>query len=301
VGEQSNTAIAGIFEEVANLLQAQHADEQRERAWRRGAVLITGHDVPLGEVYRGEGIAGLEAIQGIGYRLARSVVEVLRTGRSSTLERLRGDVRAAEVLMTVRGIGEVLAERIHHELRINTLEELDEAARDGRLATVEGVGPGRVERLKLSIQERLLDSQDPEPGAHPHAVPPPSVGTLLDIDLLYRQRAADRTLPRIAPKQNNPTHEAWLPILHLEREGWSFTALFSNTALAHQLHKTSDWVVLHYEHDHVHGQATVVTEWRGKLAGRRVVRGHETQCIAHYREHPAKARDSESWGDAWEH
>ena len=107
-------------------------------------------------------------------------------------------------------------------------------------------------------------------------------------------------MPRIAPKRNNPKHAAWLPILHLEREGWSFTALFSNTALAHQLHKTADWVVLHYEHDHVHGQATVVTEWRGKLAGRRVVRGHEAQCIAHYREHPVPARDSESWGDAWD-
>ncbi len=290
VGEPSNAVISGVFEEVADLLQAQHADEYRVRAWRRAASLIAGHAVPLGELYRGEGIAGLEAMPGIGYRLARAVVEVLRTGTSSALERLRGDVRAAEVLTTVHGIAEVLAERIHHELGISTLEELRDAADDGRLARVKGIGPGRVERLQLSIQERLSNSQHAAAGAPSPHMPPPSVATLLEVDLVYRRRAADRTLPRIAPKRHNPTRDAWLPILHLEREGWSFSALFSNTALAHQLHKTSDWVVLHYEHDHVHGQATVVTEWRGTLAGRRVVRGHEAQCRAHYREHAAKAR-----------
>lgn len=300
MGEPSNAAVADIFEEVARLLQTQHADEHRARAWRRAATLIAAHDVSLRDVYQGEGIAGLEAMEGIGYRLARAVVEILRTGTSSALERLRGDVRAAEVLTTVRGIGEVLAERIHHDLAISTLQELSEAASDGRLARVDGLGPGRVESLRLSIQERLLDLQDPEPGAQSHRQPPPSVATLLEVERLYRRRAADRALPRIAPKRNNPKHDTWLPILHLERDGWSFTALYSNTALAHRLHKTNDWVVLHYEHDHVHGQATVVTEWRGKLAGRRVVRGHQEQCSAYYREHPVRTPESEVWGDAWE-
>ncbi len=298
MADPSNAAIAGIFEEVAALLEAQHADVHRVRAWRRAGTLVAAHEVPLSDVYRGEGIAGLEAMEGIGYRLARAVVEILRTGTSSALERLRGDVRAAEVLTTVRGIGEVLAERIHHDLGINTVEELLEAATDGRLAKVDGIGRARVERLQLAIQDRLAELRDPGAQAHAHA--PPSVATLLEVDLLYRKRAAEKTLPRITPKRNNPEHDAWLPILHLEREGWSFTALYSNTALAHQLHKTHDWVVLHYEHDHVHGQATVVTEWRGKLAGRRVVRGHEAQCMAHYREHPTKAADSVSWGDAWD-
>ena len=69
------------------------------------------------------------------------------------------------------------------------------------------------------------------------------------------------------------------------RDGWHYTALYSNTALAHQLDRTRDWVVLFfYDDDHVEGQHTIVTETHGPLAGRRVVRGREAECGAHYAE-----------------
>jgi putative hydrolase len=98
---------------------------------------------------------------------------------------------------------------------------------------------------------------------------------LLDVDREYRERAAAGTLPTIAPRRFNPSGAAWLPVLHTERDGWHFTALYSNTALAHQLHRTQDWVVLYfYDDQHVEGQHTVVTETHGPLAGKRVARGH---------------------------
>jgi len=76
---------------------------------------------------------------------------------------------------------------------------------------------------------------------------------------------------------------AWLPVLHSVRDGWHFTALYSNTAQAHQLNRTRDWVVLYfYDDEHAEGQHTVVTETHGPLAGRRVVRGREAQCRTHY-------------------
>ena len=71
---------------------------------------------------------------------------------------------------------------------------------------------------------------------------------------------------------------AWLPVLHVEKEGWYFTALFSNTARAHELGKTRDWVVIYYERDGEEDQCTVVTERSGALRGRRVVRGREDEC-----------------------
>ena len=46
--------------------------------------------------------------------------------------------------------------------------------------------------------------------------------------------------------------------------------------------KTRDWVVLYWEHDGHEDQATVVTEYRGPLTGRRVVRGRERECLAHW-------------------
>ena len=84
-----------------------------------------------------------------------------------------------------------------------------------------------------------------------------------------------RKLPR---SDATPEGKAWLPILHAEREGWHFTALFSNTARAHELGRTDDWVVIYfYDDDHQEGQCTVVTEIRGPREGERVVRGREDE------------------------
>ena len=61
-------------------------------------------------------------------------------------------------------------------------------------------------------------------------------------------------------------------------------ALFSNTARAHELRKTHDWVVIYFHTDRLgEGQRTVVTETHGALTGWRVVRGREDECRVHYR------------------
>ena len=98
-----------------------------------------------------------------------------------------------------------------------------------------------------------------------------------------RWRWAGR-MPLIAPRRFNPEGEAWLAILHTQRGDRSYTALFSNTARAHQLGRTRDWVVIYQELRHDAGRTnTVVTGWRGALQGRRVVRGREVECAAYYR------------------
>jgi len=72
------------------------------------------------------------------------------------------------------------------------------------------------------------------------------------------------------------------------RDPWHFTALFSNTARAHELNRTRDWVVIYfYDDDHDEGQHTVVTETSGRLKGRRVVRGREAECRDFYEATPA--------------
>ena len=115
------------------------------------------------------------------------------------------------------------------------------------------------------------------------SVAKPSVAELLAVDREYRERAARRELPMIAPHRFNPTNEHWLPVLHTTRGERRYTALFSNTATAHRMGRTHDWVVIYCE-GAGDGQCTVVTEYRGSLARRRVVRGREAECIAYY--HP---------------
>jgi hypothetical protein len=108
------------------------------------------------------------------------------------------------------------------------------------------------------------------------------VETLLAVDDEYRRRAERDELRKIAPRRFNPEGRAWLPVLHSERDGWTLSALFSNTARAHELGRTHDWVILYYERDGDEGQCTVVTESRGPLEGHRVVRGREAECAEHY-------------------
>ena len=116
----------------------------------------------------------------------------------------------------------------------------------------------------------------------------PAVEILLDIDREYRDKAHAGELPRIAPRRMNPEGKAWLPVLHKRVEPGHFTALFSNTERAHLLHRVYDWVVIFYSDHGADGQATVVTELRGALSGRRVVRGREPECARYYRgERPA--------------
>ena len=112
----------------------------------------------------------------------------------------------------------------------------------------------------------------------------PTIEILLDVDREYRKKAAANALRLIAPKRFNPTNKAWLPVLHTERGPWQFTVLFSNTALAHSLGRTRDWVVIYFQSDsYAEGQRTVVTETHGASKGKRVVRGREGECEGYYR------------------
>ena len=111
----------------------------------------------------------------------------------------------------------------------------------------------------------------------------PPVTAILDVDREYREKAEAGRLPRIAPRRFNPANEAWLPVLHTERGRWQFTVFYSNTALAHQLHRNRNWVVIYFHTDsYAEGQRTVVTETQGAIRGKRVVRGRERECEEYY-------------------
>jgi len=282
-----NSQCADRLREAADLLDAQGANPFRVGAYRRAAETVRDLPEDLAHLIDREGLEGLEALPGIGRGIASALLEMNRTGRWMQLERLRGSADPTQLFTAVPGLGHRLAERIHDELHIDTLEALEMAAHDGRLETVPGVGPRRAAAIRASLQTMLSRGRARRaPGATglgTRLEPGPSVATLLDVDREYRLKADDDTLPTIAPKRFNPTGDAWLPVLHTQRDGWHFTALFSNTAQAHQLNRTRDWVVIYYYDDeHAEGQHTVVTETHGPLAGRRVVRGREAECRTHY-------------------
>jgi len=276
-----NRAVAVRFEETADLLAAQDANPFRVGAYRQAAEMLRGLERPVDDIVRQEGVAGLDRLPGIGQGLAAAIRDYVESGRMPIQEWLRDRARPLAALRSVPGIGPRLAERLHHDLGIETLEELELAAHDGRLARMSGFGPRRIEAIRGTLAARL---DRPSPPGEPAPGHQPPVAELLDVDREYRRMAAARRLPRIAPRRMNPTHRPWLPILHTHRGTRRYTAIYSNTPRAHELDRTRDWVVLYWEEDGSRGQQTVITSRMGPLRSRRIVRGREEECAEYYRE-----------------
>ncbi len=274
-----NAVIAANLREYADLLEQQGANGFRVTAYRRAGATLEGLGEPVVGIFAEKGAKGLVALPGIGKSIAAAIAEMIRTGRWTQLRRLRGTLDPQSLFQTLPGIGPDLAARMHDELHAESLEALETAAWDGRLEQVPGIGKRRLAMLRASLAERLGQRRIRQPlGGR---LPP--VAMLLNVDREYREKAARGALRTIAPKRFNPTGEAWLPVLHTERDDWSFTVLFSNTRRAHELQKTRDWVVVYFHTDsQPEGQCTIVTERTGPLAGRRVVRGREAECRRHY-------------------
>jgi hypothetical protein len=286
----TNREIADVLERVAALLEAQDANPYRVNAYRKAARLVERSDRPVAQIAVAAEGEKLEDLPDIGKSIGGAIREFVHTGRLGLLERLEGEISPEDLFTTVPGIGEELAKRIYSELHLETLEDLELAAHDGRLEKVPGMGYRRVAAVRDSLESilsrsgrrrarrlRRLDERE----AHGEATQP-SVALLLEVDEEYRNKAEKGQLRTLSPRRFNPDGKYRLPVLHTDREAWHFNALFSNTARAHELGKIRDWVVIYYEKDGHENQHTVVTETHGPMKGHRVVRGREKECFIHY-------------------
>lgn len=277
-----NFDVARRLDEAGKLLLEQGANPYRVRAYLRAAETLRRLGRSAADILAQEGTEGLERLPGIGPTLSRAIRDTLRLGRMPMLERLRGEMDPERLLASVPGIGKRLARRIHEDLGVESLEDLEAAAHDGRLASIAGLGQKRIGGVIDTLASRLRRVR---PESAPASATEAPVEELLDVDREYREKAASGGLHRIAPRRFNPAREAWLPVLHTRRAARHYTALFSNTARAHALGKTRDWVVLYHDGGRGERQNTVITAERGPLRGRRIVRGREEEC---YRPSPAR-------------
>ena len=134
----SNVQIGRLFSLIADLLELQQANPFRVRAYRRAAQTIGGLpedvSVPASE-------ERLRDIPGIGKDLAEKIEEFLETGTISEYETLRDEVPGVLLQMTrIPGLGPKNALRIHGSLGIQSLDDLEKAARAGAIASLEGFG-----------------------------------------------------------------------------------------------------------------------------------------------------------------
>jgi DNA polymerase (family X) len=286
----NNLQIAEMLEQVAQLLEIKEVDAFRVAAYRNAARAVSGAAQPLWQVYVTQGTDGLRRIPGVGPTIGSAIQQYLEIGSVGMLERLKSEVPPEHLFTMLPGIGPELATRISKQLEIHTLEDLELAAHDGRLENLAGFGARRTKLVRDALAGILARSRPrllPAPATSPFEIPP--VELILGVDAEYRRGAQSGQLKRIAPRRFNPEGKAWLPLMQTSHQGWAFTALFSNTARAHELGMTRNWVVIFYERGQKVGQCTVVTERRGLMAGKRVVRGREAECRSVYFLRPASS------------
>lgn len=284
-GMPGNREIANMLIRVGELLEGQEANPFRVRSYYRAGEAIRDFDRSVASVFGAGGYDALQTIDGIGHKLAGSIVEILETGRLGLLDRLEAESSPEKLFARLPGVGPNLAARLHDELNVHTFEELEQAAYNGRLEAIEGVGHKRAAGIRdalAGILGRSNARRARRRAAHQNASEP-AVDMLLDLDEEYRRRGEKGELRRITPRRFNPKKEKWLPILKTRRLGWEFTVLFSNTRRAHELGKTRDWVVIYFHRDGAEDQCTIVTATSGEMKGHRVIRGREKECLGHYR------------------
>ncbi len=145
-----NAEVAEILYEISELY-ALKGEQYRSRAYMMAAQRIGSLTEDIRKIWqRGE----LQSIPGVGKSIAAVIEEYLETGQSSKLEELRESLpRGVMELIELDGVGPKKAMRLYEELGVNSIEELEKAAKAGKIRRLKGFGPKTEENILRSIEE----------------------------------------------------------------------------------------------------------------------------------------------------
>ncbi|MGH7702451.1 MAG: DNA polymerase/3'-5' exonuclease PolX [Gemmatimonadales bacterium] len=142
-------AVARVLEQIASFMELKGENTFRVRAFTTSARAIAGLPVDLDTALADGSLA---ATRGVGPATLQIVTELVGTGRSSLLEELREQVPPGLVeMLQISGLGVTKIRQIHEALDIDSLPELEAAARDGRLAALPRFGAKTAENILKGI------------------------------------------------------------------------------------------------------------------------------------------------------
>lgn len=157
----SNEELAELFENMATLLEMKGETIFKIRAYQRAARTIEHLPFRLEQAVHDE--MDLKAIPGIGDAISKKVHELINTGRVRAYERLKGELPDGVLtLMNVPGVGPKTAMTIAQELGATTIEAVENAAMDGRLAALPRMGEKTAQNIARHIRSlRTKDQRIP--------------------------------------------------------------------------------------------------------------------------------------------
>jgi DNA polymerase (family 10) len=145
-----NHELADKFDAIADLLEIKGEEIYRIRAYRRASEGLRSHAVDAQDLQeRGE----LEEIPGVGKAIAEKIDELLRTGDLEFNKRLTAEVPPSLLeVLEVENVGPKKAARFWKELGVETLEDLETAAREGRIREMDGFGAKSEGKILAAIE-----------------------------------------------------------------------------------------------------------------------------------------------------
>jgi DNA polymerase (family 10) len=147
-----NPEIARTLEEVADILEIQSSNPFRIRAYRNAVRTVETVTVPLRRWVE-EGRA-LTDLPGIGKEMANHIKEMVDTGTLGFRDELLAEVpRSLIELMRLPGLGPKKARKVFDELQIGSVDELEAAAKEGRIAALPGFGAKSQEKILAGIAD----------------------------------------------------------------------------------------------------------------------------------------------------
>jgi DNA polymerase (family X) len=144
-----NREVADILYEIAGLLQVKGVPF-KPRAYRRAAQTIETLPEDISAIHeRGE----LEDIPGIGSSIASKIAEIIARGNLAYLETLKEELpEGVQELIQIEGIGPKRALLLYRQLRLRGIEDLESAARQGRIRGLKGFGKKSEENILSAIR-----------------------------------------------------------------------------------------------------------------------------------------------------
>jgi DNA polymerase (family 10) len=153
-----NSEVADIFGQVADLLEIEGANQFRVRAYRKAA--RTDRSYPRSMASLLDEGQDLTELSGVGNDLAGKIEEIVKTGGLRQLEEIkqRTPTGLAQMLK-VEGLGPKRVQQLYKELQITDLDQLEQAASEGRIRKLNGFGLKTEENILRELSRKDLEEK----------------------------------------------------------------------------------------------------------------------------------------------
>jgi len=148
-----NSDVKDIFNKMADLLEIEGANPFRVRAYRNAARTVSGLPKNVTEMIKDN--EDLTELSGIGEDLAGKIEEIVETGALSQLKELQEKTPPElHELMKLEGLGPKRVKVLNRELNIETLDQLKNAAEEGKVEALEGFGKKTQQKILEALKQK---------------------------------------------------------------------------------------------------------------------------------------------------